>query len=427
MSNNKHLTREDRAIIETGLTNGSTRKSLADTLGKSASTICKEVKSNSVFQDYTRNYMYKSGTYDCTKISICGHNKFCTQICNEQERIPCKRRDRKVGVCNGCSELSQCKLRKKIYYADEAHERYRRTLKDTRAGINLADSEAMRIGTILKEGSDRGLSIYAIKKAHPEIRQSERTLYSYVEQGVFSKAGLINMDLPVKVRRKVFKPIKTKVRQDKAYLKGRTYDDFERYIKTHSNLPVVEMDTCYNTKSTGPYIQTFQFVEYGLMVGIFHTEKTAWSMYQGVATLKEWLGDDFEKVMPVILTDRGPEFTMAKEIEALGCRIFYCDPMASCQKPHVENNHLLFRRICPKKFDLYKLGLTSQESVNLVFSNINSYPREEKHGRSPIDIFEFFHGNSDLLNKLHLKKIGLDELQLKPDLLRAQKSTEQTH
>lgn len=150
-------------------------------------------------------------------------------------------------------------------------------------------------------------------------------------------------------------------------------------------------------------------------------------MYQGVVTLKEWLGDDFEKVMPVILTDRSPEFTMAKEIEALGCRIFYCDPMASCQKPHVENNHRLFRRICPKKFDLYKLGLTSQESVNLVFSHINSYPREEKHGKSPIDIFEFFHGNSDLLNKLHLKKIGLDELQLKPDLLSTQKSTEQTH
>lgn len=418
MPDHKHLTREDRVMIETGLTNGATRKSIADTLGKSASTICKEVKNNSFEKLYHRPYMRKNGTYDCTKFKECGCNQFCKQVCDKRSPIPCKRRDRKVGVCNGCSDVQVCKLNKRFYQADKAHEKYLYSLRDAREGINLTTSEARQLGDILKDGVERGLSFYAIKKAHPEIKQSERTLYNYIEAGVFSPSGLINIDLPMKVKRKQYKPTRVKVRKDSAYLKGRTYKDYETFLAAHPNLPVVEMDTCYNTQD-GPFIQTFQFVEYNLMIGIYHETKTAQDMYNGVRLLKEWLGDYFDRIVPVILTDRGTEFTLAAEIEALGCRIFYCDPMASCQKPHVENNHLLFRRICPKQSNLKQLGLNSQKMTNIIFSHINSYPREERHGKSPIQIFEFFHPESDLLERLHLKKIDLDKLQLKPSLLRS--------
>lgn len=418
LADKKHLSKEDRSIIETGLTNGSTRKSIADTLGKSPSTICKEVKNNSYQAKYKRPYMKKTGTYDCSRIGECGFNGFCTQVCSERSPIPCKRRDRKVGVCNGCEKFKECRLDKMIYDANLAHDRYLYNLKDSREGISLTPSEAISLGTILKEGTERGLSLYAIKKANPQITQSERTLYNYVEQGVFSAAGLINMDLPVKVKRRYKKPVKTKVRQKKAYLTGRTYADFETFMRIHPNLLYVEMDTVYNSNS-GPFIQTFQFVEYNLMIGIYHEEKTAAAMYQGVRLLKEWLQDDFYKIAPVILTDRGSEFSMASEIEDLGCRIFYCDPMASWQKPHVENNHLLFRRICPKKADLKKLGLDSQEKTNLVFSHINSYPRKERQGKTPTEIFQFFFGDSGLLEKLHIKEIDSDKLQLKPSLLRS--------
>ena len=48
MAKQAHLTLEERKIIEVGLNNGSTRKSIADTLGKDKSTICKEVKRHTV-------------------------------------------------------------------------------------------------------------------------------------------------------------------------------------------------------------------------------------------------------------------------------------------------------------------------------------------------------------------------------------------
>ncbi|WP_289219796.1 hypothetical protein [Ileibacterium valens] len=178
--------------------------------------------------------------------------------------------------------MNECRIKRKIYTAGDAHDSYEYTLKDSREVINLTHSQAKALGDILKEGTDRGLSLYTFMKAHPEIKQSERTLCNYIEQGVFSCSDLINIDLPAKTKRKYKKAPKMKVRQDRAYLKNRTYADFEAFIRAHHNLPVVEMDTCYNDVSEGPFIQTFQFVEYGLMVGIYQTEKTAQAMYLGV-------------------------------------------------------------------------------------------------------------------------------------------------
>ncbi|MDY4808500.1 MAG: helix-turn-helix domain-containing protein [Bulleidia sp.] len=46
-NSNKHLTLQERSIIETGIRNHSTKKAIADTLGKDKSTIGKE---NSISQ-----------------------------------------------------------------------------------------------------------------------------------------------------------------------------------------------------------------------------------------------------------------------------------------------------------------------------------------------------------------------------------------
>lgn len=72
MAKQAHLTLEERKIIEVGLNNGSTRKSIADTLGKDKSTICKEVKRHTVKKPYKSSFGRTKGTYDCIHISQCG-------------------------------------------------------------------------------------------------------------------------------------------------------------------------------------------------------------------------------------------------------------------------------------------------------------------------------------------------------------------
>lgn len=420
MANNKHLSLSDRFIIERGLNNGSSRKSIADTLGMDKSSICKEIKNHSFFQPFSRQGVSTLGTYDCIHIDACGYRSFCTNACSNRVSIPCKTKDSSSGVCNGCKQRSSCKLTKKLYDAKKAQLEYEYTLKDSRLGWNISYSEIKELASILKPLLDQGQSVAHILMTHPEIKLCEKTIYNYIDQGAFEQFGILNMNLRSRISRKLSKKkCEYKPRKDRKYLKGRTYKDFENYIAAHPNASIVEMDTVYNDVSNGPFIQTFQFVDYHFMKGIFHKTKTSLDMLEGVKQIHSAIGEEeFKKIFEVILTDRGSEFVCAEEMEKLGCHVFYCDPMASSQKPHVENNHNLFRFICPSGTDLKKIGLHSQKDVNLVFSHVNSYARKSLKGKSPIQVFHFFHSESKVLERLEIKEIDSKSIDLTPNLIK---------
>ena len=81
-------------------------------------------------------------------------------------------------------------------------------------------------------------------------------------------------------------------------------------------------------------------------------------MLEGIVRIRDQLSEEeFKKYFQVILTDRGSEFTKADEIEKLGCRLFYCDPMQSGQKGKIEENHTILRYICPKTVSYTHLTL----------------------------------------------------------------------
>lgn len=257
---------------------------------------------------------------------------------------------------------------------------------------------------------------------YPEIKYCEKTICNWITIGAFQSFGLTNISLRSKVGRKMKKKdrIKYKKREDKSYLKGRTYDFFESYIKDHPSASIIEMDTVYNDVSNGPFIQTFMLVSFGIMIAVYHTVKNAEAMVNGLRYIKELLGEPyFHSIFQVLVTDRGSEFCDAQGFETIVGNVFYCDPMASWQKPHVENNHRLLRYICPKEKDLYQLGLTSQADLDLIFSHINSYPRKERHGKSPIDELVFYHPDSkSILDLLHIKCIEKDTIILTPTLIK---------
>ena len=70
------------------------------------------------------------------------------------------------------------------------------------------------------------------------------------------------------------------------------------------------MDTLYNDETNGPFLQTFKFVRAGIILALYHNEKTAVSMKEGVDILESILGAElFHKYVHVLLTDRGTEFS----------------------------------------------------------------------------------------------------------------------
>ena len=72
MSVHKHLTLEDRITIQKDLDNSSSRKFIADTIGKDKSTVCKEMKLHSFSKRLKRHGLSPKGTYDCIHIKQCG-------------------------------------------------------------------------------------------------------------------------------------------------------------------------------------------------------------------------------------------------------------------------------------------------------------------------------------------------------------------
>ena len=78
-------------------------------------------------------------------------------------------------------------------------------MHDSREGINLTTLERNELASILIPLIDQGQSIYQILSAHPEIKQSEKCIYNYIDRGVFRNEGLINLSLKEKVSRKQFK------------------------------------------------------------------------------------------------------------------------------------------------------------------------------------------------------------------------------
>lgn len=126
------------------------------------------------------------------------------------------------------------------------------------------------------------------------------------------------------------------------------------------------------------------------------------------------------------LTDRGSEMAdwarlerTLYPVEGLGetllerCRVFYCDPYSSWQKPHIEQAHTLLRRVLPKgtSFD----GL-AQADIDLVCSHIDSYSRANLGGATPFEIAPA--GFTDkLAGALGLERIDPDKVCLTPRLL----------
>lgn len=421
-SNNKnlHLTAQERLIIEKGIENGSTKAAIALTIGKDKSTVGKEIKKH-------RELVHKSSyKINCANMKNCSHNHVCDN-CADFKPFTCNRRDRSPGACNGCSKYTHCRYDKYRYKADFSHKKYREDLVDSRTGINMSYEECKAMADIIVPLIKAGHSPYHIVTNHPELNISEKTLYNYIENGIFREFGLLDIDLRIKTKRKITKKAsnKYKKREDKKYLNGRTYDDFINYTAENKYLSVVEMDTVYNNGSTDPFMQTFKFLDYSFMFIVYQEEKTAKSMVEGVDLLEKILGKDlFSEEFAIIKTDRGSEFCDAEgfekeENESRRTRIFYCDPMASGQKGSLENNHKEIRYICPKENDLKDLGLNSQEKANLIVSHINSQSKEHLKGKSPLEVMEFM--NPALYQKFkdfRIERINKDNIVLKPYLLK---------
>lgn len=416
MANFMHLTFEERCKIEELLNKRFRKFQIAQELGKTQSTISREINSRKDFSmhtDYSNNY------YSCVYFKDC---KKCDHRCKFFKPIVCKDRDKFYGACNNCDRVKNCKLDKFFYRATKAERDYRFKLSDSRRGINLDETDLYNLAHLICPLIRQGQSIYVILENHPEINLSAKTLYNYIDAGYFKDWGVTNSTLKRKIRRRTAKSSSTKLKKRKEPIDytGRTYSDYLQYKLDNPDKSTTEMDTIYN-KQSGPYIQTFIFENTGFMIGILHQEKTANSMAESLNKIHSRLtAEEYEKLFSLLIADRGGEFSRPIQFEVnqdtgeIKGKIFYCDPQHPSQKPHVENNHILIRDILPKKFNL---DFLTQEKLDLMFSHLNSTPRASLGGKTPYEVFTFLY-TEKTAKKLNIQKIEKDDVNLTPSLLK---------
>lgn len=436
----KHLTAADRMAIEAGIKAGSRIVEIAAEIHKDPTTVSKEIRLHRILS--------KPCTYStrCLHYPVCRIRKkdplSCSGKCVSYTPFRCKRRDRSPGACNGCERISACRFDKYKYQAGTAQKEYRETLVSSREGLNLTEEEGIQLSAVAAPLILQGQSPYMVVTNHPELGISTGTLYHYISAGLMAPWGVTDSSLPMKVKRAEIKK-KTRVlykkKQDRSYLKGRLYEDYTVFMTADENRYrwVLQLDTVYNSVSNGPFMETMLFVPCTFLLAFYQEERTCEAMVSGIDRLDKLLGPDlFTETAGVILTDRGSEFTAAEKFEMRtdGTRrthIFYCDPMASCQKGNVENSHELLRRPLPKNTeksksfgldytDLKALGLTGQKPLNLVLSHINSVPRRSLDGKTPIQIMRF--KKPCLWEKLQafgIREIPPDRVCLNKSLLKA--------
>ncbi len=425
MSDNKHLTLDERNIIEQELAKNTSFKEIANLLSKDPTTISKEVKKHRIRKEGQAihvNFNHCAKRYHCHRKNLCNprctkecrHCNNCNDVCYDFVEGTCFRLTHAPYVCNGCTEKFGCKLTKYYYRALPSFNRYRQVLSESRQGINMTELELANLDKIVSPLVKKGQSISHIYKTH-DISCTRATLYRYLSNNCFSVGPI---DLPRKVRMKKRKQKKGEPKNTLART-NRTYEDFQKYIELHPDLPIVEMDTVEGTKG-GRVLLTLLFRSSKLMLAYIMYEKTQAEVLRTFNMIEKDLGNElFEKTFPIILTDNGTEFgnplSLEFNPEGLGrTRIFYCNPRASYQKGMIEKNHEFIRYVLPKGTSFDNL---LQTDINLMINHINSLGRESLNWSSPYDVAKVLMGK-ETLKKLNLVKIPTDEIQLNKHLLK---------
>jgi IS30 family transposase len=436
----KHLTTTQRIKIEKGLLDGNTFAAIARAIDKHPSTVAKEVKK---YRYFPKRNLPVDKDLQCTFFKSCQMRFLCEEkdcirpcklcydtrlrmrkcslICPDYQERSCPKIHKAPFVCNGCHKVKRCEMQHALYSAQQADESSHKLLISCRDGINQSPADIAILDELISPLLKQGQSMAHIYAHHGhEIPCSRRTLYNYIDKGVFEAK---NIDMRRRVRYK-YKERKKGTRislSAREFRINRTYEDFSSFMKNAPDTRVVELDTVEGGRGNGNQVfMTMLFRNCSLMLIFVLPEKTQECVIEVLDTLSDRLGiKTFKELFPVILTDNGTEFQYPKRMECdandeIRTKVYYCNPNSSWQKGMLEKNHEYIRYVIPKgqSLDPY----TFKDAI-LLMNHINSEARDSLNGCTPFKLSLML-----LNNKLHkllkLVEIPPDEVTLHPSLLK---------
>ena len=429
----KHMGNTERCRIQFGLEAEESARTIAKVIGVSLSTVTREIAKHT-YESFKGCYGRSNQCVrrqecrltrvcrDCpakgARCAVCSYRN-CNKFCEKVQYIDCPDRlARTAQVCNGCPAMKGCHKRKLVYDAGRADGDYRRVLSEHRQGAALEEGELKYLDDLVSPKIRDGQSVHHICVTNAaKLTRNERTIQRYINYGVLSaKRGDLKRACTVRPRKSLAKEYQHKV-ETGCYV-GRTYEDYLKFLACHLGVGPVYMDLVIG-RPGGVCLLTLHWLNAGFMVGVLIPNKCAANVTAVFDRLHAELGPGlFAKLFPVVLTDRGTEFSNPSRIEFDGdgrrrTWVFFCDPMNSNQKSQLERNHEIVREILPKGVSFDAL---TQEQAYLALSHVNAYVRLAQGDRTPFEVFEFLYGEGTAA-KLHIAKVDPKEVVLKPRLV----------
>lgn len=325
----KHLSFEERVIIQTRLKDGCSIRAIARELGCSPSTISYEVRRGTVSLYHGKQKRYKADQ---------------GQSVYQINRRHCGRKSdflKKAGFINYVI---------KHFFEDGWS-------LDVCAKRSLAAGEFSHYQTVCT-----------------------RTLYNYVDQGLMT---IKNYDLPEKLKRN------TKlhhVRQNKKKL-GRSIEERPKEIDQRSEFGHWECDLVlgHKTKDDQVLLTLSERMSREFLI-IRIPDKTSASVMQAFQMLQKQYSEHWNDIFKTITADNGSEFADLANLEQVSkTLIYYAHPYTSCDKGTVERHNGLIRRFIPKGDCINNYSL--QQIIDIE-AWCNSLPRKILAYHTPDEIFE---------------------------------------
>ena len=414
-----HLTESHRIKIEHYLNENYSYRKIAELLNVNVSTISREVKRNIRTYSISNHMVVVECIHkdNCERLKGSSKSKMCSINCPDYELRKCDRFSTKNAkhVCNSCPNNAKCKLARKKYIANVANNKYELRII-SRPKIRITQEQFDFINKLFSEKMTKGQSISVIYQNHKdEIMISENTVRNYLKRSLL-KSNQLDIIRP---RFTANKSVKRRVIKNVDLLNGRTYEDYINYTK-EKDILIVQLDTVVGKLVDNKKILTIHWPSFHFQIGILLEKLSPAFVNNALMELKNKLGLETYKILfQVILTDNGIEFSLLDEIEndengELITKVFFCDPYKSSQKGSCERNHEFIRYVLPKGVSFDNLN---QKDVDLIFSHINSTPRNSLGFKTPFELFKTAFG-IEVLRILNIIEINKDDVHLKPKLIK---------
>lgn len=338
----KHLTWKDRLKIEKALKEGLKPTKIANRLHVDNSTIYRELK---------------RGTYTHLNYDLTTEERYSPEIAQQryEDNLRAKGADLKIADDHALAEF----IEKKI--VDDGY------------------SPAAVVAEIAKKGLTFKTGI------------SEKTIYNYIDKGVFLR--LERKYLPDKGKRKR-KYDKVKRKKAARAPKGESIEQRPEEINDRQTFGHWEMDCVEGKKRTKEVLLVLSERLTRREIIIKMKDKTTASVVAALNKLERKYGRRFKKVFKSITVDNGSEFQdcagMETSIFSKGKQkrtaIYYCHPYSAYERGTNENINKMIRRFLPKGTDFRKVTAAYIQHVE---DWINSYPREILGFQTSADLFEW--------------------------------------